>query len=330
MPPIAALLGIACLACGLAVAHILGQLNLWRQVLILGALIAVVQFALAVSGLSPIAAFGGGVAGIVGGILLGGENHSTRRITFDQIKSFFKALMSYVVLTVLMAGIAIIPPVRAAFAEVVWRLVFPETITTSGFTTAINHQAFRPLLHPGILMMVVSLFSYFYYRKIGSLDGKKFKQAARATFFSAAPATLGVTAMVGLATIMDYCGMTMLLAQGLSLLMGVFYPLTTPLVGILGAFATGSNNNSNVLFILMQQNAAMLLGISAPLMIAAQTVGGSLGSMLAPAKVMVGCSTVGLRGREGAVLQRTLVYGLTIGVGIGILTFILASSRLPI
>lgn len=74
----------------------------------------------------------------------------------------------------------------------------------------------------------------------------------------------------GLATAMNYCGMTCCW--------------------------------SNVLFLLMQQNAAMLLRISVPLMIAAQTVGGSLGSMLAPAKTMVWCSTVGLRGQEGEVL----------------------------
>ena len=128
--------------------------------------------------------------------------------------------------------------------------------------------------------------------------------------------------MVGLAALMDHCGMTLLLAQGLSALMGGAFPVVSPLVGILGAFATGSNNNSNVLFGSLQKSAAVLLGIAPSLLVATQTAGGSLGSMIAPAKIIVGCSTVGLKGRDGDVLRLTLPYGLLIGLGVGILALL--------
>ena len=59
-------------------------------------------------------------------------------------------------------------------------------------------------------------------------------------------------------------------------------------------------------------------------MLAAQTTGGALGSMIAPAKILVGCSTVGLSGKEGPVLKATLRYGLLITAIIGVFT-ILAS-----
>jgi lactate permease len=39
--------------------------------------------------------------------------------------------------------------------------------------------------------------------------------------------------------------------------------------------------------------------------------------MLAPAKVIVGCSTAGLAGREGEVLKKTLLPGLVIAACIG-------------
>jgi lactate permease len=97
----------------------------------------------------------------------------------------------------------------------------------------------------------------------------------------------------------------------------------SPLVGILGAFATGSNNNSNVLFAPLQKSAALLLAIDPRLLISAQTAGGALGSMLAPAKIIVGCSTVGLNGREGEVLRKTLAYGLVIGLCLGGLAWVL-------
>ena len=118
--------------------------------------------------------------------------------------------------------------------------------------------------------------------------------------------------------------MTVLLADALSDLVGRYFPLLSPLIGILGAFATGSNNNSNVLFAGLQENAATLLAITPSILLAAQTTGGSLGSMIAPAKIIVGCSTVDLRGRDGEVLRITLPYGLAIGMGVGLLALILS------
>jgi lactate permease len=108
-------------------------------------------------------------------------------------------------------------------------------------------------------------------------------------------------------------------------LMGAAFPLVSPLVGILGAFATGSNNNSNVLFAPLQKSAAALLGIDPRLLLATQTAGGALGSMLAPAKITVGCSTVGLKGREGDVLRRTLLPGLLIGLLLGAIALLFSS-----
>ncbi len=104
--------------------------------------------------------------------------------------------------------------------------------------------------------------------------------------------------------------------------MGSAFPVVSPLVGILGAFATGSNNNSNVLFAPLQERVALLLSLLPSLLLAAQTTGGALGSMIAPAKIMVGCSTVGLKGRDGDVLRVTLPYGLAIGLGIGVLALV--------
>jgi lactate permease len=42
--------------------------------------------------------------------------------------------------------------------------------------------------------------------------------------------------------------------------------------------------------------------------------------MIAPAKILVGCSTVGLAGKEGPVLKTTLRFGLVITGIIGMIT----------
>jgi lactate permease len=123
---------------------------------------------------------------------------------------------------------------------------------------------------------------------------------------------------------MEHVGMTQMLANGMAAFMGSMFPLVSPLVGVLGAFATGSNTNSNVLFAPMQKSVAHLLSVDARLLLATQTTGGALGSMIAPAKIAVGCSTVGLKGREGEVMRRTLQYSIGISLALGILALIFA------
>jgi len=53
-----------------------------------------------------------------------------------------------------------------------------------------------------------------------------------------------------------------------------------------------------------------MMGLDVPLILAAQTAGGSLGSVMSPAKVIVGCSTVGLSQKEGLVMRRLVLLDL--------------------
>jgi lactate permease len=129
---------------------------------------------------------------------------------------------------------------------------------------------------------------------------------------------------VGLSVIMSHSGMTNILAMGLSQVFGAaLYPLVTPFIGALGAFITGSNNNSNVLFAALQQRTAELLGLSVSLTLASQTAGGSLGSIMAPAKVIVGASTVGLGDRESEVMGKIIIYGLLPVLFVALVTLIM-------
>jgi lactate permease len=129
--------------------------------------------------------------------------------------------------------------------------------------------------------------------------------------------------MVGLSSLMDHSGMTVQLAGTLSNLFQAVFPVISPIIGMIGAFATGSNNNSNVLFGPLQEGIAAILKLSPAVIVAAQTTGGALGSMIAPAKIIVGCSTVGLQSHDGDVLRKTIPYGILIGLLLGVVTFLL-------
>lgn len=114
--------------------------------------------------------------------------------------------------------------------------------------------------------------------------------------------------------------MTHLLANGIARVAGPAFPLVAPFIGALGAFMTGSNTNSNVVFGGLQQHAAVLVGASPLIILAAQTAGGAIGSLFAPAKIIVGCSTVELGGKEGPVLRAAMRYGLAIVAGLALAT----------
>ena len=126
--------------------------------------------------------------------------------------------------------------------------------------------------------------------------------------------------MVAIAVIMEHAGMTDLLARGLAQGVGGLFPLVAPWIGALGAFMTGSNTNSNVVFGALQMKTAGLLGFSVPLILAAQTAGAGLASVLAPTKVVVGASTAGMAGREGDVMRKLLAYTGLLILLIGVIT----------
>jgi|WetSurMetagenome_2_1015567.scaffolds.fasta_scaffold30304_2 lactate permease len=340
--PAATILGITCLFCGIATALIISskfdqsevrsgiRLNIYIKIVIIAIVMAFTQYTLAVIGLSPLAGLGAGALGVLSGIIFGWGRGRTGQPGFSISRSLKIALTSYGSLTLLMVILAFQGPIRSTLEKVIWKPTFGLVKTTAsygmpaGFTSpAAAGQVFRFLLHPGTSIFLIALLTIFFLQKETDCKPGEWKNIFIRTWKSAAPASLGIIFTVGLSTLMDHTGMTMLLARGLSEQMKSVYPIVSPLVGSLGAFATGSNNNSNVLFASLQKNIAILLQLSPAWLLAAQTAGGSLGSMIAPAKIIVGCSTTGIQGKDGAVLKITLPFGISIALLTGILVWII-------
>jgi lactate permease len=241
-------------------------------------------------------------------------------------RSLGVALSAYLVLVVLAFALILIQPVNAFLSSVTFNLQFPALQTSLGFVTpAEAGRKITLFSHPGAILIYTSLISIFIYSRAGYFKPGATRRILDKVARGAVNSSLGIVAMVGMAVIMSSSGMTSLLAQGLSQSFGqVAYPLVAPFIGALGAFITGSNNNSNVLFAVLQMRTAELLKLSIPLILAAQTAGGSLGSVMAPAKVIVGCSTVGLGDNESVVMGRILIYGLIPVACVALMAFLLA------
>ena len=323
-PDTAILLGISIIVSGFAVAFLLGQKKQWWRVLITGLVVAVSHYLLGVLGMISISALLASVLGFTIGSWLSKKPRSadTRNEKDPALRA---GLAAYGILVVIMLVVSLVPSLSRLLTSVTWTLQFPQVTSGTGITTpAESGYLFHLLTHPGFLTLITILFTLVIFRFIPEIPRLDIKQSLRSTTNSALPASLGTLLMIGLSTIMEHTGMTLALAQSLSRLVGGIYPLFAPVVGMIGSFATGSNVNSNVLFGSLQKAVALLVGASPILILAAQTTGGSLGSMIAPVKLAVGTSTTNLKGHEGEVLRYTLPICLVISLIIGGVTLLLS------
>jgi lactate permease len=339
-PAAAVLLGIASFGCGILVAYVgAGWKGLWHSlpaVFILGSSMSVVQYLLVTNGMWTLGATGAGLTGLIVSVLITrlplyhgnivGSDGKTESANGQP--SLFISISAYLFLIVLTFLTKLVPAVEDFLGQVQIALKFPEITTALGWVTPAEvGREINIFGHPGAVLLYTSLIAYFVYARSGYYKPGAPTRILQKMGRSAVKSSLGILAMVGMALMMSHSGMTYILAQGLSKSFGqTLYPVVAPFIGALGAFITGSNNNANVLFGVLQMNTAQLLGLSTTLVLAAQTAGGSLGSIMAPAKVIVGCSTVGLNDREGEVIGRMLIYGVLLLLLMAVVTTVLVLS----
>jgi lactate permease len=336
-------LGVACFGCGLAATWTCERWQSirrgWPALLLMGTVMAGVQAGLAVSGLWNLAGFAAGLAGLAVGALVARlpRYHETsndgprgfyhpRSEEADQDRpsmSLGLALAPYLVLIGVVAASELWPWLHTTLNQVKVQVEFPELRTSYGWTTPAGPGRTISIFgHAGALLLYVSLAFLAIYWLTGHYTPGVAGRVVKKTIRSAVPSSIGILSMVGFAVVMGNSGMTYILALGLGKAAGPLYPFVSPFIGLLGAFMTGSNTNSNVVFAPLQQQAAELLGMNELVILGAQTTGGALGSMIAPAKLIVGASTAGLAGKEGRVLKRTLLPGLLITAVIGVLALL--------
>ncbi|HEV6953727.1 MAG TPA: L-lactate permease [Promicromonospora sp.] len=102
--------------------------------------------------------------------------------------------------------------------------------------------------------------------------------------------------------------MPITLAEAAADLAGQGWPIVSPFIGALGAFVAGSNTVSNMMFASFQFNTGLGIGAVSPeTVVALQAVGGAAGNMVAVHNVVAASATVGLLGREGDLIRRTIL-----------------------
>ena len=326
LAPFAALfLGLAALPTGLMITHVAGGWSSVKRmigpVILVGSGMAAAQYIVAVSGLWNIASFCGGIAGLLIVIPLTRRYQQSKGDGSADRKALALALSGYAILITVTLGIQLISPLREYLGQVVFQIDFPEVRTSMGFITPAGASRKIPIFrHAGMLLAYSSVLAYLTYRRAGLYTSGAAERILKGTVQRVLSSSVSILSMVTMAVVMEHAGMTDALARGLAVGMGAFFPVTASWIGALGAFMTGSNTNSNVMFAALQLRTANLLGYPYAIILAAQTAGAALASVMAPTKVVVGASTAGMVGREGEVMRSLLVYTSLLILLISLLT----------
>ena len=307
-----------------------GFLRSIPMLLIVGAVMGLTQWWIATKGMWTLGSTSGALAGAVVGVIYvlsplhGGRAQAAADAGGERPRSIALALAAYVILLLLAFSANLIDPLQQLLDTLRIQIEFPAVATSFGWQVpAESGRGISIFGHAGAILFYAGGIAFLLYRRAGYYEHPAvWREIWIKVRRSASKSTISILALVAMAALMTHSGMTQIIARGVSeTFSALLYPLVAPFIGALGAFMTGSNTNSNVVFGALQQETATLLGLSVPVVLAGQTAGASLGSVLAPAKVIVGCSTVGLAGQEGPVIRRMLILGLIPVAFVALFTF---------
>ena len=196
----------------------------------------------------------------------------------------------------------------------------PAITWSSIFGTGISATT-TPLYLPGFVLIVVVGLTFFLHRMSAPALVSATRDAAR-VLVGAGFVLVFTVPMVRVYINSDVNGaglasMPLEMAEWVANSVGTVWPMFAGMTGALGAFIAGSNTVSNLMFSAFQYGVAEQLAISTMMIVALQAVGAAAGNMIAIHNVVAASATVGLLGKEGATLRKTILptiyYLLVIG-----------------
>ena len=182
-------------------------------------------------------------------------------------------------------------------------------------------ESFQILYSPGTIFIVVSAITFFTHQMNGSAYKVAFNQSVK-TMIAASTALVFTVPMVQVflnssGGAAGYEQMPIELANGVAALTGEVWPIFATFIGGIGAFIAGSNTVSNMMFALFQYDVGAQIGVDSSWIVALQAVGGAAGNMICVHNVVAASAVVGLVGKEGVVIRKTILpftyYALLLG-----------------
>ncbi|WP_195708037.1 L-lactate permease [Vibrio metoecus] len=230
------------------------------------------------------------------------------KMDLDDVKakpmSLALAWAPYVLLAVILVASRVSPDFKALLLSV--KVAFSNIWGETGISASIE-----PLYLPGGILVFVALIAVLTQTRSLAPMGKAFGESTK-TLIGAGFVLVFTIPMVRIfinsgVNGADLASMPVTTANFAAGLVGEAFPMLSATVGALGAFIAGSNTVSNMMFSQFQFEVAQTLTISSVVIIALQAVGAAAGNMIAIHNVVAASATVGLLGREGATLRKTVL-----------------------
>jgi lactate permease len=152
----------------------------------------------------------------------------------------------------------------------------------------------------------------------------RFANVYKGTFTQLAKPMATIAAMLGLAYLMNYSGMTSTLGLALATT-GFAFPFFSAIVGWLGVFLTGSDTSANALFGNLQVITANQLGLNPVLTASVNSAAGVMGKMISLVSISVACVATGLTSQdEGRLFRFTFKHSIFLACVVGIVAMLFA------
>ncbi|MFW3384611.1 UNVERIFIED_CONTAM: L-lactate permease [Kocuria sp. CPCC 205274] len=210
----------------------------------------------------------------------------------------------------LMAGLLVASRVITPLKEWLTGLAIPfENILGTEISTTV-----QPFYLPGFVLILASAFAYLLHR----MSSREISMTLKVSAGQLAGTAAALLFAVPLVRVLIQSGpalnesglssMPVTLAEGAAAISGSSWPVIAPWIGALGAFIAGSNTVSNLTFSQFQFSTGVAIGLDRPeLVVAAQAIGGAGGNPIAIHNIVAASATVGLLGREGDLLRKTII-----------------------
>ncbi len=221
----------------------------------------------------------------------------------------FKAFIPYIIIIAVLVATRVCQNLGMGWANAMRS--FTIGTGSSGIILGLNWN-YAILWSPGIVFIVVALLTTVIHGMKGEEVSGAWKDTGKQVVGAAIALLFGV-AMVNIfrytnvsSSVMDG-SMLLVMARGLAAVAGQGYVVVAPLIGVLGAFMSGSNTVSNTLFSGLQFETATILGMSQVLIVALQNNGGAIGNMICVNNVVAACATTGTSGNEGKIIKTNAI-----------------------
>lgn len=224
--------------------------------------------------------------------------------------SLFMAWLPYIIIVVLLV-VTRIPAI--GLKDILNSDIFALKLD-SIFGVPNTSYTFKWLYLPGIYFIIVATIFFFVYGMCKKEIVSTLKDTSKQFLGSA------ITIITGLALVqlLRYSGSNNVADEGMKSMifyMGsvlakagqAFFVVCSPLIGVLGSFVSGSNTVSNTLFTNLQYQTAVSLGSNPVYFVSMQNIGGAVGNMICLNNIVAATATVGIEGKEGAILKKNLL-----------------------